>query len=227
MFLTTAQRFRRLACLCAAALLGTHVALAQDEEPPAEKTYLKIDVLKGLPSSKVPLTMFEWSRALGVKCDHCHQGEEFENGTKPTHATARQMARMTAAVSASHLKAEGGVTCFSCHRGSVKPARLAPELLDAELKKWPEELDALPDERKLQMTVYKLSLGVECTHCHNAPQWRDATKPAHASAVRMATMFDEFPKHIPDQTGKLQCFSCHQGAAKVEKVAPRPKRPSQ
>lgn len=215
----------------AACLLLSAAALARgqapaDDDPPAEKTYLAIDVLKGVPGSRIPVLMADWSKALGVKCDHCHEGETFEVTTKPAHETARRMVRMSNAVSDSHLKAEGGVTCWSCHRGSLKPAKIGRDALDAALAAWPPDVAGVDDERKLQMSVYSASLGVSCDHCHAPGRWRDASKKPHATAVRMASMFAEFPKHAPQMAGQTQCFTCHHGAAKVEKAAPRPRRTS-
>jgi hypothetical protein len=193
---------------------------APSDDPPAETAYLNIDVLKGIPASRIPIIMSEWSRALGVKCEHCHVGEEFENASLDKHAVSKRMSRMATAVSASHLKAEGGVTCWSCHRGRAVPKGLPGDAVDAARKTWPEDLDFVDEDRKLTMTVYTVSLGVTCEHCHAVPKWADRSKPQNGAARRMATLFDEFPKHVPDLAGKMQCYSCHQGATKVEKAPP-------
>ncbi len=62
------------------------------------------------------------------------------------------------------------------------------------------------------MSVYSASLGVECSHCHEAGIWAATTKPAHAMVAKMLPIFDEIPKHF-DETGRpiTQCYMCHQG----------------
>lgn len=193
------------------------VAAAPYGDPPAEVRYRNIDVLKGLPSSLVPVIMRRWSKALGVECVHCHEGEDFERGGKKTYVMARRMARMAAAVSEKYLKAEGGVTCRTCHRGSVRPARLPGDALDLELATWPENLETVREQHALTMSVFNLSLGVKCQHCHSESSWKSGTKDQHATAKRMASMFDEFPRHLGPRSGRMQCFTCHHGSTEVER----------
>ena len=75
---------------------------------------------------------------LGVRCEHCHVGEgndlskfDFASDTKPTKATARRMLQMTASIneqvaSIGTPSATPKVTCFTCHRGALKPATERP-----------------------------------------------------------------------------------------------------
>jgi hypothetical protein len=72
---------------------------------------------------------------LGIRCEHCHVGEgsdlskfDFASDTKPAKAVARQMMKMTATLNAEVAAigdpAPAGapkITCFTCHRGAVKP----------------------------------------------------------------------------------------------------------
>ena len=46
------------------------------------------------------------------------------------------------------------------------------------------------------MSVYSASLGVECSHCHEAGNCAATTKPAHAMVEKMMPIFDEIPKHF-------------------------------
>jgi hypothetical protein len=85
--------------------------------------------------------MKNFTRALGVRCQFCHVGEEgmplekfdFVADSKPTKAVARAMMRMAAEINGHVAKAipdaaakSYQVTCWTCHRGSQHPQH-APE----------------------------------------------------------------------------------------------------
>jgi predicted Zn-dependent protease len=91
-----------------------------------------LDVMKGFTS------------ALGVRCQHCHIGEEgkplttfdFVSDTKTTKQTARVMLRMVQTINNEHLaKIEKKsadalqVNCITCHRGENRPPRALEEIL--------------------------------------------------------------------------------------------------
>lgn len=79
--------------------------------------------------------MISYAVGLGVRCQHCHVGEEgldfsefdFVSDEREPKSIARGMIRMTDAINQNLLPAisqlEGPVvTCFTCHRGSTTPA---------------------------------------------------------------------------------------------------------
>ena len=53
----------------------------------------------------------------------------------------------------------------------------------------PRSLSA-QDDVQVRMQAWSRALGVECTHCHVADAWANATKPTFAFAQRMARMLD-------------------------------------
>jgi hypothetical protein len=74
--------------------------------------------------------------ALGVECTHCHVGtmaERFKDDN-PKKGIARKMMAMQNAINNEHLKGVGEapaagaakVTCFTCHRGALKPLNAPP-----------------------------------------------------------------------------------------------------
>jgi tetratricopeptide (TPR) repeat protein len=87
------------------------------------------------------------SMGLGVRCWHCHVGEEgmpfseydFESDEKTTKKKARYMLKMVGHLNEEHLpglsevaeRAEPAVevTCYTCHRGLAVPRTLPEELL--------------------------------------------------------------------------------------------------
>jgi len=91
-----------------------------------------LDVMKGFTSG------------LGVRCQHCHIGEEgkplttfdFVSDTKATKQTARVMLRMVQVINNEHLariekKSASAlqVNCITCHHGETRPPRALDEIL--------------------------------------------------------------------------------------------------
>lgn len=74
--------------------------------------------------------------ALGVQCNHCHVGSPADRAKDdlPAKATARKMLQLTMAINNDLLKdvgtppADGArrVTCYTCHRGSLKVLTAPP-----------------------------------------------------------------------------------------------------
>jgi len=100
---------------------------ASDEETPsgttlsADAAFKNIQVLKGIPSSELIPAMEFVSSSLGVKCTFCHVEGHFEKDDKKPKQTAREMMRMVFAVNDASFAAQRAVTCYTCHRGAVKP----------------------------------------------------------------------------------------------------------
>jgi hypothetical protein len=101
--------------------------IAGRENEPAEMVFMNIQGMKGVPAARVLAIMNAYTRALGVQCTHCHEGE-WDFDSKPAKKTAREMRTMTQKLNAD-LKAlpslagrEAVVNCTTCHRGQVKPA---------------------------------------------------------------------------------------------------------
>lgn len=103
------------------ALAVLFVAAAARGEDTVEHTRKNIRVLQGLPESQLFMAMNSIAQSLGVHCDYCHVklGDKWiwESDEKRTKLIARDMIRMTRAISAD-------VTCYSCHRGHVEVPRL-------------------------------------------------------------------------------------------------------
>ena len=86
---------------------------------------------KDMPRQQVTQLMRSFTAALGVECTHCHVGtaQERHKDDNPKKAIARQMLKMTMTINNDMLKGVGDapaagaskVTCFTCHRGALKP----------------------------------------------------------------------------------------------------------
>jgi hypothetical protein len=70
--------------------------------------------------------------ALDVDCSHCHDDGVWASSSKAPFATARKMSAMVAAVN-TRLGELGKISCATCHRGGVRPARSPAPALEAEL----------------------------------------------------------------------------------------------
>jgi hypothetical protein len=105
----------------------------QEQAPPPPKN---LQVLpKDIPRQQLLRTMQSIRTALGVQCTHCHvSSTDRASDTKPEKLIARKMLHMTMHINDEHLKgvgeppAEGQpkVTCFTCHRGQLKPVTAPP-----------------------------------------------------------------------------------------------------
>jgi len=90
----------------------------------AEEVYKNIQVMKGTPAERLPVVMGSFTRWLGVNCVHCHATGDFASDAKPAKQTARKMWNMVAAINRDSFGGSGPVTCWMCHRASVKPESL-------------------------------------------------------------------------------------------------------
>ena len=147
---------------------------------------------------------------LDVECSHCHDDGQWTSSSKAPFATARKMAAMVAAVN-TRLGELGKVSCATCHRGGVRPARSPATAMKDELAKWPDSVREAPEGLRLTMSVYNIALGVTCEHCHDPADWKSNEKRQFKTTAVMNGLFQEFPKYMPP-TARTQCYMCHQGS---------------
>jgi hypothetical protein len=141
-------RFRFAPFLIVAAFGLAAVAPVAAQQPqfewPAHPRNLKV-----LPKSTTPDqlrdTMVGFTQALGVRCVHCHVGEEgkplttfdFSSDAKSTKQIARDMVRMMGDIhkDLGKMKLSGAprvnVRCATCHHGHSRPTSLSEELMMA------------------------------------------------------------------------------------------------
>lgn len=102
------------------------------EQEPAEKVFMNIKVMKGIPAERLLRIMnVGYARSLGVECSHCHVEEYWEVDEKRPKNAAREMILMTRAINEQvgkmqHLEGDDPqVNCGTCHRGQVRPGSSA------------------------------------------------------------------------------------------------------
>ena len=105
-----------------------------------ERKYKNLKVLeKNISEQQMELIMKEFKTALGVKCNFCHTASKMDS-TKMDFASdenkhkhiSRDMMRMTNRINKQYFKSvqEGGVRCFTCHRGEKEPKDPPKEVLE-------------------------------------------------------------------------------------------------
>ncbi|MDA8016948.1 MAG: c-type cytochrome [Thermoanaerobaculia bacterium] len=122
-------------------------ATSQDSKP-KEAEGPGFENLRVLPSDisqqdLMDIMRFDFVGGLGVRCSHCHVGEEGQSlsqydlasDDKPAKRKAREMLRMVEAINGVHLaglddRAEPAVrvSCETCHRGQTQP-RMIQEVI--------------------------------------------------------------------------------------------------
>ena len=139
------RSFRSFSVLTAVMVCGLVVAGArvagQQTPPPAggRQGGAPPQNLKVLPkdTARPALTMIMrgYTAALGVQCNHCHVEDMAQRASdeNPKKDIARKMIKMTMDINATYLDGIGTaaapdqpkVTCYTCHRGAVKPLTAA------------------------------------------------------------------------------------------------------
>lgn len=100
------------------------------EKEPAETVFKNIQILKGRPAGSLLSVMdMGYRRSLGVRCNHCHDPQNWASDDKSEKRIAREMSNMVRDINEKYLKSIQGlksetpvVNCTTCHRGQVKPA---------------------------------------------------------------------------------------------------------
>ena len=66
------------------------------ENQPAEEVFENIQMLKGMPASRVlPIMQMAFNQGLGVRCNHCHKFGEWSSDENPKKNITREMWTMT------------------------------------------------------------------------------------------------------------------------------------
>ena len=119
-------------CLLGAAILSGQTG--QEPRPQmAEDVFKNVQILKGIPVDEFMDTMGMISAALGLNCLDCHTGDSdtsWERFAADTAAkrTSRRMMLMVAAINKDNFGGARGVTCYTCHRGDLRP-KIVPNLV--------------------------------------------------------------------------------------------------
>ena len=93
-----------------------------DKDSPSEHAFQNIQVFNDMPAERMARTMAVFTVVLGVDCSHCHLADQWDDDDKPEKQITREMVRMVAGINQQLLDSQAKVTCWTCHRGDLKPA---------------------------------------------------------------------------------------------------------
>lgn len=98
------------------------------DDKPAGEVFKNVQTLKNMPAGRLVGVMNGWTKALGVKCNHCHTLGAWEKEDEPAKQIARDMVALTSRINGESLKEiknlkseRPSISCYTCHRGAVKP----------------------------------------------------------------------------------------------------------
>lgn len=139
----TKQNFRLLITFVFAVTLAVFVLMRQPDanaqggnpfdtggrdDKPAGEVFKNVQTLKNMPAGRLVGVMNGWTKALGVKCNHCHTLGAWEKEDVPAKQIARDMVALTSRINGESLKEiknlkseKPSISCYTCHRGAVKP----------------------------------------------------------------------------------------------------------
>ena len=106
--------------------------IAGRENEPAAQVFknIKLEWFKSVPARQLlDIMNGGYSRALGVRCTHCHVEQDFASDDKRPKRAAREMAAMHWTINQTLAKMgnlesspeDRFINCATCHRGQVDP----------------------------------------------------------------------------------------------------------
>lgn len=134
--------FRILLGFAVLVLMFSFSAQAQDDWTWPDKPKNLQVLPKDWPGSRLSAPMRGFTSALGVRCSHCHVGEEgqplstydFASDDNPNKGRAREMLRMLGHINEDLQKIEPSgdkrvnMWCHTCHRGRPRPMTIGEEM---------------------------------------------------------------------------------------------------
>lgn len=123
-----------------------------------------VKLLTGLTDRELQRTMNMMRASMGTHCDHCHVNHkdkewDFASDDKPTKKRAREMIQMVMDLNRTTFGGNAVVSCWTCHRGSTRPARLVSLPQTAPPLPTPKpEMPQLPAAKDL-VAKYAAALG--------------------------------------------------------------------
>ena len=187
----------------------------------AEAVFKNIQVLKGVSSDQLIPAMRFITASLGVKCNYCHVPDHFEKDDKKPKQIARDMMRMMLAIDKDSFAGNREVTCYSCHRGSLKPE--GTPLVDDEVQS-KSGAAAVPAEEKVPVSMptanemidaYIRALGGAAAIEKLTTREESGSTTVSGQAIRIE-VFDQDPdkqtviRHLPAGDG-VTVFNGHEG----------------
>jgi hypothetical protein len=151
--LTVAATTRLGADAAAQAVPAAQAVEAAAKAATSEMVFKNVQVLKGIPVDEFMDAMGMFAAALGYDCASCHGAAISTDRdafavTTPSIQRARQMILMMNGINRTNFGGEPRVSCFTCHRGQIRP-EIVPSLAlqYGELMDDPNAMAIIPDRR--------------------------------------------------------------------------------
>ena len=90
-----------------------------------------VQLLTNMSDVQLRRAMNMMRASLGVHCDYCHvvddkNGWQFDKDDKKEKRTAREMIAMTIKINKEQFNGRAEISCFTCHRGAIRPVAMVP-----------------------------------------------------------------------------------------------------
>jgi Photosynthetic reaction centre cytochrome C subunit len=146
-----------------------------------------VKLLTGLTDMELQRTMNMMRASLGTHCDHCHvikKEWDFASDEKPAKQRAREMIQMTMDLNRTAFNKRAEISCFTCHRGSVRPTSLVT--LPQAAPPFPTPVPEKPQlpEAKAVVAKYATALG-DVSRLTSRTVTGEATKGAMKFPIEM------------------------------------------
>jgi len=138
-----------VACAFTLALLAPR---AGDGRGRQASTLKNIKVLTDLSDQQIDDAMMYFRGSLGVQCEHCHDRDDWSLDTKEEKRTARKMIRMVRELNRT-LDDDLAVSCYSCHRGQLRPVTTLPLVTERPTKAADAAQDSSPAHDAVKATT--------------------------------------------------------------------------
>ncbi len=125
----------------------------------AGQKFKNIKVLTNMPVDQMGKVMNLVSASLGVNCNFCHIGDDFEKDGKKEKDAAREMMKMTFELNKTHFEGRPEISCNTCHSGHEHPMsvpNLSPKIEEGR----PKQPDKKPAVDAI-LAKYRAALGGE------------------------------------------------------------------
>ncbi len=189
--------------LLALAITAPSVSAQPGKFPPDSLRNVRV-FAKSTPPQQLIGAMRNFSGALGVRCTHCHLGEEgkplatvdFASDDKRTKLVARQMMQMVGEINrrldSIPGRVAGGpaVTCATCHRGVARPIALGQLLSEVALAAGGDS--AMRTYRALRQRFYGRDAYDFGEPSLTTAAFRTAQRGKHEDALALLTLNEEF-----------------------------------
>ena len=163
----------------------------------AAQKFKNIKVLNDMPADDMGKVMNIMSESLGVNCDFCHYGYEFEKEGKEEHEVSRKMIRMTWEINRQYFEGKQEVSCSTCHNGRPHPLSV-PNLNPGETIERRQKQPETKPSVDVIVKRYRSAIGVGSPHVS-----KGAHESRYIKAVRIEPDGTSEQEEIWQKPGKL------------------------